>query len=162
MLDAKMLLTLVRHGDAGAPTNDLGDAGRCLSPIGREQARTTGRALAAREVTPSLVWSSPLVRAVQTAELLVAPLPYAGPVVARDDLYPDSLPRSLFAALRQLDEDADVLVVGHMPYMATAASELLDLHVSGFSTAAALRIEVTELPPNRARLKWRFVGRFVD
>lgn len=156
-----MLLTLVRHGDAGAPSNELGDMGRCLSPIGREQARATARALAERELSPTMVWTSPLVRAVQTAELLVAPLPYAGAVVARDDLYPDSSPRSLFAALRSLADDADVLVVGHMPYMAAAASELLELRVGGLSTAEAIRVEVSALLPNRARLKWRFAGRFL-
>lgn len=158
MLSA-MLLTLVRHGDAGAPTNELGDSGRCLSAHGRSQAHATGLALAQREVSPTAVWTSPLVRAVQTAELIVASLEFGGPVEARADLYPDSAPRSLFMALAELGDDADVLVVGHMPYMAGAASEVLDMHVGGFSTAAAFRIELRSWQPRRATLAWRWVGR---
>lgn len=158
-----MLLTLVRHGDARSPENDLGDSGRCLSKIGRDQARATGRALAERGVKPTHVWCSPLVRAVQTAELIVGEAHFKGVVEARDDLYPDSRPRALFNALAQLPADADVLVVGHMPYMAAAASELLGISVGGFSTAAAYRVEVPAPGSNRgATLRWRWLGRFVD
>jgi phosphohistidine phosphatase len=137
-----MLLTLVRHGDATASNNSLGDAGRCLSARGREQARATGRGLALQGARLTHVWSSPLVRAVQTVELMLLSLDFDGVVETRDDLYPDSSPRSLLVALRSLEADADVLVVGHMPYMAGLASELLGTHVSGFSTGAALRVEI--------------------
>jgi phosphohistidine phosphatase len=136
-----MLLTLVRHGDAEASNTSLGDAGRCLSARGREQARATGRALALQDARLTHVWSSPLVRAVQTVELMLAALAFEGVVQMREDLYPDSSPRSLLEAVRSLDADADVLVVGHMPYMATLAGELLGTYV-GFTTGAALRVEI--------------------
>jgi phosphohistidine phosphatase len=140
-----MLLTLVRHGDATAPNNSLGDAGRCLSLRGREQARAAGRALALQGPHLTHVWTSPLVRAVQTTELMLAALAFDGVVEARDDLYPDSSSGSLLQSLRSLDPSADVLVVGHMPYMAALASELLGTHVAGFSTGAALRVELGSL-----------------
>ncbi|WP_181197605.1 SixA phosphatase family protein [Enhygromyxa salina] len=157
-----MLLTLVRHGDAESSTNDLRDIGRCLSIEGRAEASATGQALASRAVAPSHAWSSPLVRAVQTAELIVAALDFGGVIEARDDLFPDSRPPSLFNALAELPADADLLVVGHMPYMAAAASALLDSHVGGFATGAAFRFEIRGLSPTRAALKWRWQGRFVD
>ena len=79
---------LVRHGDAygelgtpGAATDTgetaagiLGESGRIdppLSPAGRDQASRLGRRLAASGVTA--VWSSRLLRALQTAELAAAP-----------------------------------------------------------------------------------------
>jgi phosphohistidine phosphatase len=150
----KMLLTLVRHGDAEASNNALGDAGRCLSPRGREQARATGRALALQDPRLTHVWSSPLVRAIQTVELMLTQLSFDSVVDTRDDLYPDSSPRSLLAALRSLEAHADVLVVGHMPYMAALASELLGIHVGGFATGAALRVELAS-PSQRATPVWR-------
>lgn len=156
-----MLLTLVRHGETGAPKHGLGDAGRFLSVQGREQARATGRALAQREVSPTRVFCSPLVRAVQTAELIVASLPFTGAVEARNDLYPDSSPHALFNALRELPEHGDLLVVGHMPYMPVAAGALLDLQVSGFSNAEAFRLEVRSFAPPRAALAWRWRGQFI-
>lgn len=149
-----MLLTLVRHGDAEASDNSLGDAGRCLSARGREQACATGRALALQGAHLTHVWSSPLVRAVQTVELMLASLVFDGVVQTRDDLFPDSPPRSLLVGLRSLDADADVLVVGHMPYMAALASELLGTHVGGFATGAALRVELAATS-QRAKAIWR-------
>jgi phosphohistidine phosphatase len=150
-----MLLTLVRHGDAGMPSNGLGDSGRWLSRLGREQARATGRALAERGVAPTLAWSSPLVRAVQTAELILGSLAYAGTLEARDDLFPDSPPRSLVRALADVAADADVLVVGHMPYMPGLASQLLDVQVSSFSTGEAYRLQLAAGALGSAQLAWR-------
>jgi phosphohistidine phosphatase len=149
-----MLLTLVRHGDANATTHSLGDAGRCLSLRGREQARATGRALALQGARLTHVWTSPLVRAVQTTELMLAALAFEGVVEARGDVYPDSSTASLLQALRELDSQADVLVVGHMPYMTALASELLGGHISGFATGAALRVELHS-PSQRATPIWR-------
>jgi phosphohistidine phosphatase len=148
-----MLLTLVRHGDAEASNNSLGDAGRCLSARGREQARATGRALALQDARLTHVWSSPLVRAVQTVELMLTALAFEGVVQTREDLYPDSSPGSLLAAVRSLDADADVLVVGHMPYMAALATELLGTHV-GFATCGALRVEMVSAS-QRAKPVWK-------
>ncbi|KIG18605.1 Phosphohistidine phosphatase SixA [Enhygromyxa salina] len=159
-----MFLTLVRHGDALAPNNNLGDDGRCLSATGRNEARATGRALAERGVAPTHAWSSPLVRAIQTSELIVGALGFAGVVEARDDVYPDSRPHALFGALASLPANADVLVVGHMPYMPAAASALLGFSVGRFATGAAFRIAVTGAPGSQggAALQWRWVGQFVD
>jgi len=159
---AVMYLTLVRHGEADASTNSLGDAGRYLSARGREQARATGRALREREVALTHVWTSPLVRAVQTTELILAALDHGGVAETRDHLYPDSRPDALVSALAALDPGAGVLVVSHMPYVAAAAGELLGIYVSGFATANAFHLELSSLAPVRAELRWRWLGRFVD
>lgn len=153
-----MFLTLVRHGEAGQPPAQLGDAGRCLTPLGRRQARATGAALAEQGVRPSHVWSSPLVRAVQTAELIVAALDHDGPVTISPDLYPSSEPDNLAGELTALADDADVLLVGHQPFMSAAASGLLGVAVRSFGTAHAYRIRVTSLLPHRAELDWRWMG----
>jgi phosphohistidine phosphatase len=157
-----MLLTLVRHGDALAPSDEHGDAGRQLSPVGREQVRATGWALAQRNVAPTHVWCSPLVRAKQTTALLCEALAWTGDVEVYDHLQPESSLGPLFASLAAQPDQSDVLVVGHMPFMAAAASELLGLYVSGFATAAAYRMQVTSRAPTRAKLAWRWSGRFLE
>lgn len=155
-----MRLTLVRHGDAGPARNALGDAGRCLTPRGRQQALATGRALADQGVVLTHAWTSPLVRAVQTAELIVSSLDYAGAVEARAHLYPDSHTEQLLDALAELDASANVLVVGHMPYMAMTAGALLGLSVSGLHTGEAFHLEFDAAPQLRqAELRWRWAGR---
>jgi len=83
-----MRVTLIRHAEAGddAPR----DEARALTLQGRGDSRRLGRALCRHGVGFDLMVSSPLVRAVQTAETLagslenyfkradaVAPVPYA-------------------------------------------------------------------------------------
>jgi phosphohistidine phosphatase len=150
-----MRVILIRHGDA-VSSSPLGDHGRPLSIEGRRQASATGRALAEHDIRASRVWCSPLVRAVQTAELVVARLDFAGAVEARDDLYPDSPVNLLAAALSQLGPDESIVVVGHQPFMSTATSSLLNLAISSFATGAAYCLQIASLSPHRAELDWRW------
>lgn len=68
------IIHLVRHGEVHNPKHivytDL--PGYKLSELGRQQAFTTAIQLAARPITE--VWSSPLIRAIETAEPLAAGL----------------------------------------------------------------------------------------
>lgn len=152
-----MRVILIRHGDA-VTSSPLGDHGRPLSIAGRGQVKATGRALADRGVHPSRVWCSPLVRAVQTAELVVAALEFEGVVEAQDELYPDSPIEPLVRALAGLGPEESVVVVGHQPYMSTAVSMLLNLAVSSFATGAAYGLRVSGPSPLRAELEWRWPG----
>jgi phosphohistidine phosphatase len=149
-----MRVILIRHGDAVA-SSLLGDSGRHLSVEGRRQASATGRALAEHHIRPSRVWCSPLVRAVQTAELVIAALEFGGVIEVRDDLYPDSDVDSLVQALGELPGEESVIVVGHQPYMSTVGSLLLNRAVQ-FPTGAAYCLQVEGLHPPRVALEWRW------
>jgi len=61
-------LWLLRHGEA-EPHDARPDADRRLTDRGREQARMAGRALAALKVQVHLCFTSPKVRARETAVL---------------------------------------------------------------------------------------------
>jgi phosphohistidine phosphatase len=106
-------LWLLRHGEAVPHDAAAGDDDRPLTARGEDQARSAGRALRALEVTFQAVYTSPKVRAVQTARLACEPLGIE-PVV-HEPL------RAGFsaAAARELllagDDDQRVLVVGHNP-----------------------------------------------
>ena len=58
---------VARHGEALYESELLSDSGGWLSPLGREQSRELGSRLAIERI--AAVWSSPMARAVQTAEL---------------------------------------------------------------------------------------------
>lgn len=105
-------LWLLRHGEAEPhdATDDDGD--RPLTPRGEDQSRAAGRALAALELAFHVVYSSPKVRALQTAQLACEALD-ADPV-AYEPL------REGFDAgdARELllsGSDQRILVVGHNP-----------------------------------------------
>ena len=63
---------VARHGEAGYETEALSDHGGTLTARGQEQSRALGSSLVERRI--ARVWSSPLARAVQTAEIAAAAL----------------------------------------------------------------------------------------
>ncbi len=83
-----MRVTLIRHAEAGddAPR----DESRALTSRGRADARRLGRALARRGVRFTAIVTSPLVRAVQTAEIVAAATEYRGRMTATDLLQPEA------------------------------------------------------------------------
>jgi phosphohistidine phosphatase len=105
-------LWMLRHGEA-VPHDSKPDADRELTPRGRRQADAAGAALAALGAEFAACYTSPKVRARETAELACAHLNIE-PIVE------DSLANgfSRVDALTLLDahgDDAHVLVVGHEP-----------------------------------------------
>src|SRR5690606_6979608 len=65
-----MRLYLVRHGIAEDPSLQRPDSARALTAPGIERLRLQGRALRRAGFAVDVILSSPLVRAVQTAEIL--------------------------------------------------------------------------------------------
>ena len=76
-------LLVARHGEATYESSLLGDFGGWLTGTGRQQARDLGKRL--RDEDVASVWTSPLSRAVQTAEIAAAVLG-VDDVVVREDL----------------------------------------------------------------------------
>ena len=105
-------LWLLRHGEA-EPHDSKPDPDRELTERGREQARSAGLALAALQVEVHLAFTSPKVRARDTALLACEPLGVE-PIV--EERLASGFDRD--AALELLaaaGPDQRVLVVGHDP-----------------------------------------------
>lgn len=118
-----MRIYLVRHGDA-VPEEDAGsDRDRWLSARGREHARILGRLLREQHVEPHAVLSSPLPRAVQTAELVAQALDFIGVITSLRCLEPSAQPR--VAADHVLAAAPAVIVVSHEPAISTLGAFLL-------------------------------------
>jgi phosphohistidine phosphatase len=131
---------LVRHGDA-VPEEDAGsDRDRWLSPRGREAGRVLGRLLREHAVAPDAILTSPLPRAVQTAELLATSLDYLGTVTALRCLEPAAQPRVAGSAI--LSAGGAVVVVSHEPAISTLGAYLLGVAAfPQFRTAQCCAIE---------------------
>jgi phosphohistidine phosphatase len=111
-----MIIYFVRHASAGEHlSNPKKDEKRPLDADGIEQCGIVGRALAALNVQPDVIVSSPLKRATQTASLIGNELGYEGKL----QLEPGLRPEASFADFRRmLDKYAKheaVMVVGHNP-----------------------------------------------
>lgn len=126
------------------------DPHRHLTPAGRRQARAIGDRLRWHDCTPTRIWSSPLVRAIQTAELVAAALGCDAAVESLPVLAPDENPRSVVAALAALPADAAVLVVGHEPGLSAVGALLVGKpEFASLGKAQAARIV-------DGALRWRF------
>jgi phosphohistidine phosphatase len=105
-------LWMLRHGEA-VPHDSKPDDDRELTPRGRRQAEVAGVALAALNEEFAACYTSPKVRAFETAELACASLNIE-PVV--ESSLADGFSRvDALALLDAHDDDARILVVGHEP-----------------------------------------------
>src|SRR3569833_2506540 len=111
-----MNLYLMRHANAGVPRDSAKlDAKRGLIAEGKEQCMLMGRLLGALKVHPDIVVSSPLKRALQTAQIVSNELAYDGKVEISSALdlsagYAENQKQNNKNTNRQ-----DVMFVGHNP-----------------------------------------------
>jgi phosphohistidine phosphatase len=127
-------LWLLRHGEA-EPHDARPDDERRLTPRGEDQARAAGRALAALEITFQHVFTSPKVRALDTARLACAALG-CEPIVERSLAEGFDLGDAR-ALLGAAGGEERVLVVGHNPDFEQVLHDLtgarLDLKKGGLA-----------------------------
>jgi len=141
---------LIRHAEAIDETLELRDPMRHLTAAGRTQAKSLGDRLRWHDCTPTHIWTSPLVRAVQTAELVVTGLASATAVEVVPALAPGESARTVLAAVQALAADACVLLVGHEPGISGIGALLLGLtDFTPLDKAEAARI-------SDGALRWRF------
>jgi phosphohistidine phosphatase len=118
---------LVRHGDADAEVPEaLDDGARALTSRARALLPEHFQNLRPLFAKPDVVYMSPLVRAVQTAMLLVEAIRYPGPLRTHRALFPDG-PVGAIDALLSAEGDGCVVLVGHQPSMSACAAHLLQL-----------------------------------
>lgn len=137
----------MRHGEAAAPTEG-GDDYRVLTGRGRLMARQVGQALAAARADRVIgVYTSPLLRAVQTAEILTEALQVEE--VTMKIALPSPSEGYLSDLITQAPARWDaLLVVGHEPVMSRWCAALSGQPWRPFQTA---ELRALELSPTRDR-----------
>jgi phosphohistidine phosphatase len=149
-----MKVYLIRHATAEDPAGKE-DAARRLIDRGREEARTAGRALRALGARVEVVFSSPLTRARETAELLAAEFSPPAPVELRERLACGATPEA-FREILAAAPGGVVAVVGHQPDLGRFVADLLSLgpeaHVP-FRPSSVYALEFTPAGSG-AKLLW--------
>jgi len=116
-------LYVMRHGIAA----DVGEQGACndserpLTPEGRRKTRDVAKGLAALDVRPDCIGTSPLLRARETAELAAKQMRGSASPELCDFLKPGGKIEELIRWLNQTSRNS-VLIVGHMPDLARIIS----------------------------------------
>ena len=117
----------MRHGDADAEIPEgLGDEARPLTTKARGVIHQHFEALADRMKGAGLVVTSPLVRAVQTAQILALAQKLECPLRVTRGLLPD-MPVGALEPLFDEHSEHDVILVGHQPSMGALAAHLLGM-----------------------------------
>ncbi len=147
-----MRLGLLRHGvahDAG-PETEFRDEPRELTDEGRRRMEVTATGIARLDLAFQAVVCSPLVRCVQTAEIVGGVLGVQ-PRVAQT-LRPGLHVHGLINVLLEYPEAEAVLVCGHQPDMSTVAADLVGGGWIEFKKGALALIELPVLREHAGHL----------
>jgi phosphohistidine phosphatase len=118
-------LTLLRHAKSSWDLADIKDKDRPLNERGEHDAPLIGARLRARGARPTLILTSPAVRARRTAQIIAREIGYPLEFLQReDDLYLASADEIIAVLARQDSSYRDVIVCGHNPGLSELANRL--------------------------------------
>ncbi|KAB0670132.1 phosphohistidine phosphatase SixA [Oryzomonas sagensis] len=129
-----MILYVLRHGEAVERAAGADDEWRYLTEQGRADVRKVVERVARCGHKPRLILSSPLVRAVQTAEIAAQQACRKNRTVIAEPLQPDGDLEVLTRHILQQKDAKRVMVVGHEPLLGSLVASLL-----GSPTPVALK-----------------------
>jgi len=155
-----MKLFVVRHAAAIERSVEISEEQRYLTPEGRNFMRKTARTMLKKGVEPCLILTSPLVRAIQTADILSETISSAAPVVVTDELAPGFDMEALQRLVDTYQQAKELVIVGHEPDMGSVVASLLSLEgefVFKKGTAFKLTIDTRFAKP--AAFKWLASGK---
>jgi phosphohistidine phosphatase len=120
-----MRLYIVRHGIAVAHgTSSIAEDERPLTPEGIEKMKRAAVGLNAFGVAPELIFSSPLPRALQTAEIVLAACERKVPLKLLPALAPGGNRSEVYHELGELAKLGSIMIVGHQPSLGEIAGEI--------------------------------------
>ncbi|MBI5535096.1 MAG: phosphohistidine phosphatase SixA [Deltaproteobacteria bacterium] len=119
-----MKLYVMRHGIAEDAASSFHDFDRALTMKGRKRTREVARALQHAGEKPHFIVASPLVRALQTAEIVASVIEPEEPVTVRQEIAPGgelmTLVQEIVGAYTH-----PVMIVGHEPDLSVLVDQLL-------------------------------------
>jgi phosphohistidine phosphatase len=157
-----MELYLLRHGIAEDRAPSGRDADRRLTEEGRDKLRRILERAHGAGVRPSLILSSPLRRALETAEIAGHALGYEGKIVRTPALTPDSSPQKVWDAIREHREESAILLAGHEPLFSATVAFLLGStqEMVHFRKGALVRIDADPAAAApRGMLEWMITAK---
>lgn len=135
-------LFLVRHAKSSWDDAGLDDRQRPLNGRGKVEAPRMGKHLAGYKIKPELIYSSPAVRALKTAEKIAKELGFKkSDVVVNEGIYTFD-GGNLADVIKELDDKYDtVMLVGHNPAITALANEISDAGIDNIPTCGVALIE---------------------
>jgi phosphohistidine phosphatase len=123
-----MELYIIRHAEAQpiGRKNDFNDEKRALTSEGRDRMKEGAKALRKLGVELDLILTSPLVRAVETAEIVAGASGMSKKeIVQTDNLKPGAVRDKLFSEIKSQTGSESIAIVGHEPDLSAIISDVL-------------------------------------
>lgn len=161
-----MQLYIVRHGiaidreDPKCPA----EAERYLTEEGVERTQQVAEAVAALGIHADLLFSSPYLRAMQTAAIFASELEYPKQKIRRtDSLLPGAEPGAFLRELAREKDVSAVLCFGHAPHVdgLLAAAVGASRHVTSMKKAGVALVELKRLSPPNGQLVWLITPKLI-
>ena len=156
-----MKLYFFRHGhaeDADGPEFD--DFARRLTDKGVERTQAAARALVKLDVKPARLYSSPRVRARQTADILAKGLGVT--VAVREEVGFGFNPEYIGPLIADVGADDEVMFVGHEPDLSITVSKLVNGGEIVMKKGGMARVDLFSRAPLRGALVWVIPPRVFD
>ena len=119
-----MELYILRHGKAENRSSITSDFERNLTVIGREEVQEIATSLRGIGVRLDHTASSPLNRAIQTAEIVAKKI-CKNKIMRWDELKPEGSISEVHNKLSELPSDSRVMIVGHEPSLSGIMTSLM-------------------------------------
>jgi phosphohistidine phosphatase len=148
-----MKLYVTRHGPAEDEASSGLDGDRALSDAGRKRVRSVAKALVDLDEAPHHLISSPLVRAVQTAEIIAIGTRLedrGGTVEIRREIAPGGEWRAFVRALAA-EGRKRVMLVGHEPDLSDIVASLLGTFARAFDKAMVVGLQLRAHDPRDSK-----------
>lgn len=139
-----MKVLIIRHSSAVDPYAAPSDELRWLTAAGRERMQSVAKLIGAK-VTITQIYTSPLVRAVQTAEILGLGIGYGGEIQVHGGLASEYGTTAQALSVLEKHNDNDVIaLVSHAPKVRVLAGHLSgERKLQGFTTAATCCVDTS-------------------
>jgi len=150
-----VILYFLRHAEAGAHAGGPDDDTRDLTPAASAALRAAATVWRRLNLRPDVVISSPLARARQTAELLVAGLGLSAAPIIDERLRPGARWPDLARAMAAHPAARRVLFVGHEPDLSEAIRTLTGAGAIRLRKGGLACVEFPGIPePGAGELAW--------
>jgi phosphohistidine phosphatase len=150
-----MKIYFLRHATASDKART--DAERELTKEGEQEARVLGNSLAKLGAKPGRVFSSPLVRARQTAVIVAKVMKLPKKVELLNELKNESTTAALLRALKSCPDEPEILLVGHAPSFPEHIMTLIGAKKSAeivLGKGGVACVELAALRAGQGKLQW--------
>jgi phosphohistidine phosphatase len=150
-----MQLYFLRHGEADWPGWTKPDDERSLTDFGKKEVRQVAKFLNGLKVKPDVIVSSPLPRALQTAEVAAEQLKTK---LRQDEALEPGFGISELSTVLKRHRSKILMLVGHEPDFSSVISAL----TGGFIKMSKAGVALVDIDPEteKGRLLWLFPPKF--